>query len=142
MANRLPEIPAECRKNCPRIETARKAASDGIVLGPPDALGFSSIITDQESMQALENAERNAQNCHGPINKGTREVKRGLLRRPAVEVVWDCEVNPESAPKETPEEWAPGFRQTASEVIRENPLGFYSALIDLVRGRGDFEKKE
>ena len=36
----------------------------------------------------------------------------------------------------------PGFLQTVREAIREYPFGFYSALIDLVRGRGEFTKKE
>ena len=45
-------------------------------------------------------------------------------------------------PEETPVRRAPGFRQTVSEVARDYPLGFYSALLDLVLGKGEFAEKE
>ncbi|MGA2911524.1 MAG: hypothetical protein ABSE17_02710 [Candidatus Levyibacteriota bacterium] len=49
---------------------------------------------------------------------------------------------PPAHPGETSRRQAPGFLQTVSEVIRDYPFGFYSALSDLVRGRGEFAKKE
>jgi len=77
------------------------------------------------------------------VSSSLRAQERTIAASERISSPWEAQrdqvVGPE--PSSEPSQQPVGFLQTVSEVIKDYPLGFYSALLDLALGRGEFAKE-
>jgi len=146
----------ECLEYCPRIIRARKVAVMADIMSVPSSDGLlfpAPSASNERAQEVLREEMEAAGNCEGPVIEGVNYVTRGLFRRKvATEIVWMCGLDPENAPSTIDTGSAvfskvkpvgpPGLLEAVSEVARDYPLGFYSALLDLVLGKGEFANKK
>ena len=131
----------ECLDKCPIYLAALDALSRQIPIPSMDGLLGSPLYSGLE-LQEFERASRMVAACvSGPTTNQGGELICSSVQKTLTTFSESAATSPVS-PAETPVRQAPGFAQTILEVVREYPFGFYSALLDLVLGRGEFADKK